>query len=149
MVPGFWIAVMAMVISGVAVAAQGPLNARVAHFIGDGLVAAMISFAVGFFLLLVVNLVRGTMPSAGAVVTGLPPWLWLGGLCGVWIVCAAVFSVPVIGALTALAALILGQLIAGMVIDAVGAFGLPHRKVEWHRLVAVLCVGTGLFLSRI
>ena len=109
----------------------------------------MISFAIGFFLLLLVNLLRGATAAQVLSMKDVPPWLWLGGLCGVWIVCAAVFSVPVIGVLTALAALILGQMLAGMVIDAVGAFGLPQRPQAWPRIGAVLCVTAGLFLTRI
>jgi bacterial/archaeal transporter family-2 protein len=149
MVFGFWLAVCAMVLSGMAVATQGPINARLGHVVGDPLVAAMASFAIGFALLLAVNLVRGALPEPSLALRDVPPWLWLGGLCGVWIVCAGVFSVPVIGALTALAALILGQMLAGIVIDAYGAFGLPQRPLAWNRVAAVLCVGLGLCLSRI
>ena len=146
---GFWAAVAAMFISGIAVAIQGPANARVATFTGDPLVAAMASFAVGFMFLLAVNLVRGNLTAGEVALTRIPPWVWLGGLCGVWIVCAAVFSVPVVGSLTALAALILGQACAGLGIDATGAFGLPSRPIEWQRLAAVLCIGGGVVLSRI
>lgn len=145
----FWAAVAAMFVSGVAVAVQGPANARVAAYVGDPLIAAMGSFAVGFFFLLALNLFRGNLFLGDTTALRVPAWVWLGGLCGVWIVCAAVFSVPVVGSLTALAALILGQTCAGIAIDAIGAFGLPARPIAWNRLAAVLCIGTGVVLSRI
>ena len=149
MILGAWGAVCAMVVAGIAVATQGPINARLGHALGDPLIGAMFSFAIGFYLLLATNVLRGAMPFGSLVLTNVPPWYWLGGLCGVWIVCAAVLSVPVIGALTALAALILGQTLAGVIIDTVGAFDMPPRALDWRRVAAVLCVGAGLMLSRV
>jgi bacterial/archaeal transporter family-2 protein len=143
----FWAAMAAMVVAGAAVTTQATLNARTALVMGDGLWAGLLSFAVGFCVLLSIVLMRGTAPQTG-VLQNMPWWLWLGGVCGVWIVCAGALSLPVLGAVVALSALILGQVIMGMVIDQTGAFGLPVREIDGKRVLAVMLVVGGLALSR-
>jgi bacterial/archaeal transporter family-2 protein len=144
----FWTALAAMVVSGMAVASQGPINARMAMFAGGWQSAALVSFGIGFAALLVLNLMLGALPDI-TTLREAPWWLWMGGVCGIWIVCAAAMSLPVLGAVTALSALVLGQMIAGLVIDATGAFGLPLREIGWSRIGAVMLVVAGLGLSRI
>jgi transporter family-2 protein len=46
------------------------------------------------------------------------------------------------------AALIFGQVTAALVLDAVGAFGLPVVAITWQRLVAAAMILGGLILSR-
>lgn len=58
------------------------------------------------------------------------------------------WSLPRLGALTALAALALGQILAAIALDRVGAFGLPLRELSLPRLLAAIMVGVGLVLSR-
>jgi transporter family-2 protein len=56
--------------------------------------------------------------------------------------------VPKLGVVTTFTALILGQMIAALLIDAVGAFGVPIQPVTWQRIVAVVMVCIGVILSR-
>jgi bacterial/archaeal transporter family-2 protein len=143
----FWGALVAMIVAGAAVTAQATLNARMAMAVGDGLWAALLSFGVGFVVLLAVITLRGTAPQMGGL-PGVPWWVWLGGVCGVWIVCAGALSLPVLGAVMALSALILGQVCMGVLIDATGAFGLPTRDIDGKRILALVLVIGGLALSR-
>lgn len=143
----FWGALVAMVVAGAAVMTQATLNARMAKAVGDGLWAALVSFGVGFVVLLAIIALRGTAPQSAGL-RDLPWWLWLGGVCGVWIVCAGALSLPVLGAVMALSALIVGQVAMGVVIDATGAFGLPTREIDGKRVAALVMVIGGLALSR-
>ncbi|MFM2390968.1 MAG: hypothetical protein RLZZ437_2523 [Pseudomonadota bacterium] len=143
----FWGALVAMIVAGAAVTAQATLNARMAIAVGDGLWAALLSFGVGFVVLLAVITLRGTALQMGGL-PGVPWWVWLGGVCGVWIVCAGALSLPVLGAVMALSALILGQVCMGVLIDATGAFGLPTREIDGKRILALVLVIGGLALSR-
>ena len=45
--------------------------------------------------------------------------------------------------------MIFGQLAAALLLDATGAFGMPVHQISLTRLLAVLCVGVGLVLSRL
>jgi transporter family-2 protein len=47
------------------------------------------------------------------------------------------------------AAAVFGQLMAGIVIDAIGAFGLEARAISPTRILAVVLVMGGLLLSRL
>ena len=58
------------------------------------------------------------------------------------------WSVPTIGILTAFAALLLGQLSAALVLDAIGAFAAPVHAITPTRVLALLMVAGGLILSR-
>ena len=107
----------------------------------------MISFGIGFLLLLVLVAGRSTLPSL-AVVKAVPWWCWTGGALGAFYVWAVLWSVPKLGVVTTFATLILGQLAAALVLDAIGAFGLPVKEITLQRVGAVALVCSGLVLSR-
>ena len=71
----FWGALVAMIVAGAAVTTQATLNAGMARAVGDGLWAALLSFAVGFVVLLAIIVMRGTAPQMGGF-QAVPWWLW-------------------------------------------------------------------------
>lgn len=146
MTTGYWFALAGMVGAGVAVATQAPINARLGTGVGGSLPAAMISFGVGFVVLFAIAAALRNLPGVDAL-RAVPWWAWSGGAFGAYFVVVATFSVPVLGAVTMLAVLILGQMVGGLLLDAVGAFGLPVRTISWQRVAAVALVGAGVLLS--
>lgn len=146
MTDGIWIALIAMFIGGLAIATQAPMNARLGFGVGSGVLAALISFGVGFVVLFVVVAARVRFPGWEAVVA-VPWWAWTGGALGSFYVWASIYSVPRLGVLTMSAMLILGQLTGSLLLDALGAFGLPERAISWQRIVAAAMVGAGVVLS--
>ncbi|OYX42201.1 MAG: amidophosphoribosyltransferase [Rhodobacterales bacterium 32-67-9] len=141
------LALILICLGGVAVAVQAPINAALGRSVGSGLAAAALSFGVGFAALIVLSLATaGGTPFAKAA--GVPLWQLAGGLLGAYYVWSVIFGVPGLGVLTALAAMILGQLVAGLVLDHIGAFGLPVQPVSLRRIAAVALVAAGLLLSR-
>jgi transporter family-2 protein len=56
--------------------------------------------------------------------------------------------VPQLGVVTAVAALILGQMTAALALDAVGVFGLAPEPITPKRVAAVALVAAGVILSR-
>lgn len=148
MTPSIWIALAAIALGGAAIATQAPVNARLALHLGDPVLAAAISFFVGFLALGTIVVFRGALPglaNAGAV----PWWAWFGGAMGAIYVWAAIWSVGLLGVVTLVSALVFGQLTAALIIDAVGGFGVPVREITLTRVMAVLLVGAGLVLSRL
>ncbi len=142
----FWTALAAIVIGGIGLAVQGPINATLARAAG-GLAAATVSFGVGFAVLVALTLLRGGVPEAAAL-KALPWWAWTGGFLGAYFVWATLTHVGTLGVLTMAAAVVLGQLLAAMALDATGAFGLGVQAVSLPRLLAVALVAGGLVLSR-
>jgi len=96
---------------------------------------------------LVLSLVLGDGRSF-ARTTQVDGWLLLGGLLGAFYVWAILWSIPVLGIVTAVSAMILGQLLVALTLDAMGPFGLPVHEVSGTRILAVVLVAGGVILSR-
>lgn len=138
---------LGILVGGAFLAAQAPINAALAKSIGDPVMAACISFGIGFVVLAAISVFRGSWPS-GSAVAAAPWWSWLGGFLGAFYVAVVIWGVPQLGVVSTVAALIFGQVAAALVLDAVGAFGLPVQAITWQRLVAAAMILGGLVLSR-
>lgn len=141
------LALVVVVLGGAMLSTQAPINAALARHAGDPLIAACVSFLVGFVVLAALWGFRGTgLPRE--VLTTAPPWVWVGGALGACYVAAMIWAVPVIGAFSATMALVVGQLVAALVLDRIGAFGLPVQDISPARLAGLGLVLAGLALSR-
>ena len=145
-------AVLAVVVGGMAIATQAPINAQLNRAMGDPVLTACISFFVGFLALLAIwcaSLLLRSQPFVIPDLAALPAWIWIGGVLGTIYVLAALWGVPRVGVLTVVAAAVFGQLVAALVIDSVGAFGVAVKDISFTRILAVLMVLGGLLLSRL
>lgn len=143
-----WWIILAVVLGGAAIAVQAPINAALGRGLGAPVPAAAVSFGVGFLVLVTVAMIQG-QGGAFLKLTQVPAWTLLGGVLGAWYVFTAVWGVSSIGVVTLVAALILGQMAAAMVIDATGALGMAVREITPTRLAAAGLVAAGLLLSRL
>jgi transporter family-2 protein len=139
--------ILGILLGGVFLSAQAPINAALAKSLGDPVLAACISFGIGFVVLAVLSAFRGSWPSVSGMAAA-PWWSWLGGLLGAFYVAVVIWGVPQLGVVSTVAALIFGQVAAALVLDAVGAFGLPVQAITWQRLLAAGMILGGLVLSR-
>ena len=141
------LAMILVAVAGALVAVQAPMNAALGRGIGSPMAAATVSFAVGLVLLLVVTL---TIGETGAFrrVSSVSPWLLMGGAMGAVFVFASLWAVPILGVVTTTALVILGQLVAAMILDHFGAFGILAREISPSRVGAVGLVAAGAILSR-
>jgi bacterial/archaeal transporter family-2 protein len=143
------IAVFLSVVAGLAgsvqVAVSGAFGKRI------GVLEATAFGAIGAALI-VSALVLITRQGFGGVAAGLrePPWLWLNGVMGAIVVTTITYTAPRIGTFATIGLLIAGQLAMGVVIDALGLFGLERIPVGWERVVglALLAGGSVLVLQR-
>jgi len=138
-----WVLIVLMVIGGSAVAVQPSLNARLAEKTGF-LHAATISFAVGTLVLLLLSLSSGEGSFRRA--TDADWWQLTGGLFGAFFVTMTIIGVPRIGTTAVLALTIVSQLIAGLVMDHYGLFGMRGIPVDFKRLLGVAFLLIGVFL---
>jgi transporter family-2 protein len=141
-------AILASVAGGIALAVQAPINGRLSAHVGDSMAATAISFGVGLAILVTLTVLRGAVPSPDRF-AGIPWWVWTGGALGAFYVWSALWSVSRLGVVTLIAALILGQMTAALVLDAIGAFGVPAREVSPQRIAAVALVVAGVVMSRL
>ena len=139
--------ILALLGAGSVLAIQAPINAALARGLGDPVVAACLNFLVGFLVLLIVNVIRGTGPQEGAF-TLTPLWAFVGGALGACYIVSLIWAIPQTGALTAAAATIFAQLATALILDRMGAFGLPVQEITWPRVAGLALVMAGLLLSR-
>jgi transporter family-2 protein len=143
-----WWIVAAVVLGGTAISLQAPINAALAQELGGPVPAAAVSFGVGFIVLLAIALAQG-QGEAFLKLPQVPAWTLVGGCLGAWYVLTSVWGVSQLGVVTLIAALILGQMTAAMVIDATGALGVTVREITPTRIGAAVLVLAGLILSRV
>jgi len=75
------------------------------------------------------------------------PWYMLGcGALGLVLYLSLTHTIPKVGAATAITLLIVGQLVAGLIIDRFGVFGVTTRAVDAIRVGAVLLLLAGAYL---
>lgn len=142
------IALLVVTIAGVALATQAPINAALGRSLGSPVAAAAVSFGVGLLLLVGLTLVISGPASFGRVATT-PSWQLLGGLLGAFYVSAVLWGVSTLGVLSTMAALILGQMSAALLLDGMGLLGLTVQALSPQRIAAAGLVAAGLVLSRL
>jgi transporter family-2 protein len=138
------VAVIVMALVGGLIALQPAINAGLGRATGN-LGAALVSFVIGTLLLAVIVALAGEAPGLGS--TFEVEWYYLlGGILGAAYVFTALVVVSSIGAGGTAAATITGQLIASVVLDRLGIFGLEETPFTAERVigVALLLVGTYL-----
>lgn len=136
--------IMAFLI-GVGVAVQAGINARLAFGLGgQPLAAAFFSFAIGTLCLGAVMLWQSDLTAVGQNITTQPWWRWIGGAIGAVFVFSTAFLAPKIGLLNMAFLIILGQLIAGMLIDYFGLIQMPVRTLGIHKYIGLGVMIAGL-----
>jgi transporter family-2 protein len=147
--------VLAFVV-GALVSAQARVNGELGERLGDGIVAALISFASGLLLLCVVMLLgpglRGRLGDVRRALRGreLAPWQFLGGLCGAFLIVCQGLTVATIGVAVFTVAVVGGQLLGSLWVDRTGIAPTGATPITTLRLlgamlavVAVAVAGAG------
>jgi transporter family-2 protein len=138
------VAIVITAAAGGLIALQAPINAHLGKATGS-LAAALISFAIGTIALAAIVVVSG---QAGGVasLTDVAPIYLIGGLLGAVYVTCALIAVKSVGAGGVAAGTITGQLIASVVVDRIGAFGLTETPLTASRVAGVGLLLLGTFL---
>ena len=140
-------AICACVVGGMLTALQAPTNAMLAKPMNSAVNAALVSFAVGTLVLAVAVLVTRTKPD-WPLVRELPWYAWLGGAYGSVFVVAAAFSAPRLGVSSTITLMVAGQLLASVLVDHFGAFGLTPKPVNLAKMLGLGLVFAGVVLVR-
>jgi transporter family-2 protein len=140
--PGLAIALTAG--AGGLVAMQAPINGVLGKAAGK-LAAASISFLIGTAILLAITAVTASDVNLGEAAK-LPWYYFVGGALGAAYVTTVLITVRTLGAGGVTAATIAGQLSTSVVLDRLGAFGLPEKQVTLARVVGVALLAAGVFL---
>jgi transporter family-2 protein len=136
------VAFLLCVASSALIAAQAPINSHLGRAVGT-FQAAFVSFAIGAAALAVIALLTGGL----ALDLGSVRWYYLtGGLMGAVFVTTLLVTVRTLGATGILAAGLVGQMTASVVIDRFGLFGVDKAPITATRITGILLVALGAWL---
>ena len=76
-----------------------------------------------------------------------PPWMWLGGAMGVFIVFTITLVQPRFGTFATVAIFIVAQIAAGVAIDRFGWFGVERVGLAWTRVLGLVLLASGAVLA--
>ena len=127
-------------------ALQAAINGRLSLYTGT-LNAVLISITVSFALVLTVAIAARS--PRGLSLTGVPPYLLLGGVAGLAYVAAMTYLAPRLGVTPTLVAAIAGQLLAAIVLDHFGFLRDGPIHLNLPRLLAAVLVLVAVPLSRV
>lgn len=126
-------------LTGIAITIQAGVNAQLRQVLPHPVLAALISFGIGFLSLVGYQLMSGGAWPTLATLRGLAWWKWTGGLIGAVYVTTVIMSVSRIGAANLVSLSVAGQLAAAIVLDHYGWLGFSlHPATGWRLLGAVL-----------
>ena len=134
------------VIAGAVVPFQSAINANLGRGLGHPLWATLASLLVSILVLLPIMLaMRVPLPSV-AFISKAPLWMWAGGAFGVCFISLALVLLPKLGASGFMALALAGQVVASLVLDHFGWFGLVQRQVSLPRVLGALLLIGGVVL---
>jgi transporter family-2 protein len=135
------------VLCGALVAAQSRINGELGRELGDGYLAAVISFGSGFLIMVAIALAipgarRGVATIVDRIRTGGMPWWYAaGGAAGGLFVLSQGLTAAILGVALFTVATIAGQTISGLLVDRRGLGTMAPKPVTASRIVgAVLAV---------
>jgi transporter family-2 protein len=134
------------VLAGAAGACQAAANAALAGRAGLG-TALLLNTALVLAGVTALFFATGGPRTLGAV-AGAPLSHYVGGLCGFFIIATITFAFPRVGGGVALAAMVMGMGLMGLIIDHYGLWGMRLVPVTASRLAGVACLVAGVVLMR-
>lgn len=147
-IPAHLLPLVMALISGVLMAVQGSVNAVLSKVTGlweTTFIVHVIGTVVLIGMLFIVKADWGNFAAWSQA-----PWYaYLGGIIGVFIIYLVAASIPRVGVANTTTAIIVGQVLAALVIDHFGGFGLERIPCGWNQVagMALLAIGAKLLLK--
>jgi bacterial/archaeal transporter family-2 protein len=143
------ITALAVLLAGVGAVLQSSLLAIIGRRSGV-LAATTLAAIVGLVAIVIATLVTNRTLAGVAVAVRQSPWIWVpGGMLGIAVLAVLTFAPPRIGSFGTFAVLITGQLLASLVIDSVGLFGMDRVPLSVTRVAGLLLLlGGGILVLR-
>src|SRR5271165_1141067 len=127
-VPAFF--ALLAVAAGAILPFQGAINVRLRALLGHPVRASFAQFAIGAtFLGLLALTARAPQPQLGTLGRA-PAWVWLGGILGSCYVLTTIVVLPRLGGALTFALIVGGQMLAALMIDQFGLFGLERTPLS-------------------
>jgi len=132
-------------LGGIGTTVQSPTNAALATHVGQ-VEASFVSFLTGCLIAWFLTLVTKKSKSHSKKSKDLQPWMLIGGLYGAIGVTTSILSIPHLGSALLIAAMMLGQLLGGLVIDSFGWFRTKKIPLNTWRVTGILTILAGVLI---
>ena len=133
-----------MLAAGIGIPVMAAMNARLGIALGSSSTAVIILLAVAAMVMVVTLLINGfpnlTTPDISI-------YYYFAGILFVFYILSITWVVPKFGVGNAVFFVLLGQLIAAAAIDHFGLFGTMPSPIDTSRLIGLILMGFGVFLS--
>lgn len=136
------------ILAGMAMPTQATVNSKLAFSVGNPILAAFISFAVGTVALFLYILLTGMPLTNLAAAKNAPLVAWTGGFLGAFFVSVMATVVPRIGVALAFSLAISGQMVVTLLIDHFGLLGVPVREINLMRVLGAVLITVGVIIIR-
>ena len=141
-----WIFLAMAFVAGTLLSTQAAVNSQLGKSLnGQPLMAAFVSFLVGTVLLFAITLAKGQFGSISAMPQQIW-WKWTGGIMGAFLVCSSIIVAPKVGVANMLLFIIIGQLLAGLLIDNYGFLGMPIKPIDLSTVLGLGIVMVGMMV---
>lgn len=134
-----WLLILSALVAGLLIPLQVRVNASLGQELRQPAMAGLMSFIVGTAVMLMVCLAlvasaKATTPSVKHM-SGLPVWIWAGGLLGAIFVTSNIVLAPRLGTSIMICSIVAGQLIGSMTIDHFGLIGAKSIPISPTRII--------------
>ncbi|PMZ86773.1 MULTISPECIES: DMT family transporter [unclassified Pseudomonas] len=142
-----WAGLMGLaMIAGAVVPFQSAINVNLGRGLGHPLWATLASLLVSVVVLLpIIVAMRLPLPSR-TFISQTPLWMWAGGAFGVCFISLALVLLPKLGAAGFMALALAGQVVASLLLDHFGWFGLAERPISMPKVFGVVLLMAGVVL---
>ena len=137
------------ILMGCCMATQTAVNSHLGTVIDSRIFAAVINFAVGLAVLIIINavvLISGKK-NKGVKEGKAPWWILTGGLIGAWYCIGNIITAQMLGTGMSVIILLTGLMAGGLLVDKFGICGAARREVRLIGIfgIAVMIAGAALF----
>lgn len=140
-------AIIIGIIGGASATFQTSVNRKSGEVLRSAYLATAVSNFVAFLLLILILLItEGALDIPFSEISAYPAWIWLGGICGTFVVLTGIVCLPVLGSARNIMLVCTGQLLAGLAIDHFGLFGGAVKPMTLLRLAGAVLVLGGIAL---
>jgi transporter family-2 protein len=138
---------LAALATGMAIGSQATLNARISDSIGPFRTGLLMNLAGGLLAGVILMLVsRGQPFSEGRLSGSVVSMLFVAGGLGIVVITGVAFSLSQTGVTAGLAAIFLGQMLAGLIVDGRG-WGLDEPiPLDPIRIIGLLLMSVAVYL---
>lgn len=137
------------ILAGASAVLQQVLVANLRTALASPFWAVLISYVGGTVTMVLVMLAAREPMITSQGIAKSSTLSWIGGVFGVIYIVIAILLIPRLGAATVLALLVSGQLLASILFDHFGMFGLPRQPADAARIAgAVMLIGGVLLIRR-